>query len=132
MNIYKDSSLIICEAGFEDSSLHGFLRSTNKSSTPAVSYVFTLQHTCAVLQSVSERVSEISEYQTLPSALNHKHTSDLGFYTGRVCSCEVSPEFVSGEDDPSLQQKRRKHSQKQPQTERRKQTLKIHVFQTGI
>lgn len=44
----------------------------------------------------------------------------------------VIPEFICGEDDPSLQQKRSKHPQKQTQAQRGKQTLEIHMLQTGI
>lgn len=44
----------------------------------------------------------------------------------------VVPEFICREDDPSLQKKRSKHPQKKTQAQWGKQTLEIHMFQTGI
>lgn len=51
---------------------------------------------------------------------------------GDIRCKSVVPEFICGEDDPSLQKKRSKHPQKQTQAQRGKQTLEIHMFQTGI
>lgn len=39
------------------------------------------------------------------------------------------PEFVSGEDDPSLEQQRPQHPEEQPQTQTGEQTLKVHMLQ---
>lgn len=39
------------------------------------------------------------------------------------------PEFVSSEDDPSLQQQRPKYSNQQPQTQAGEQTFKVHMLQ---
>lgn len=49
---------------------------------------------------------------------------------GYMASLRGGPEFVSGEDDPSLQQQRAEHPEEKPQTQTGEQALKVHMLQT--
>lgn len=56
----------------------------------------------------------------------------VGRSGGRAFPAAVLPEFVGDQDDPPLQQDGGEHLQQFVNAETLKQTVKVHVFQSGI